>query len=85
MVGVFWFLRRPLLQVSIVPLLQSSVVVVSALNRQLSSETIFPKVWSLSAETYPEMSGETLLTLTFLSLRLSMVLKVENLSKETQT
>ena len=31
------------------------------------------------------MSGETLLTLTFLSLRLSMVLKVENLSKETQT
>ena len=48
------------------PLKPSSAAVVSALIRQMSAETIIPKVWSLSAETYSELSAEILLTLTFL-------------------
>ena len=44
----------------------SLVIVVSALIRQLSAETIIPKVWSLSAGTYSDLSAEFLMTLTFL-------------------
>ena len=61
-----------------------SVDAFSALNRYLSGETIISKICSLSAETYSEFRGEPLLTLTFLSCRLWLVLEVESLSKETQ-
>ena len=43
-----------------------SAAVVSALILQMIAETINPKVWSLSAETYSDLSSEILLPLTFL-------------------
>ena len=62
---------------------ETSVAVVSAFIRQLSAETINPKVWSLSAETYSVLSAEILLTLTFLCRWLRLVINVESLKKET--
>ena len=51
-----------------------SVDAFSAINCYLSAETIISKICSLSAETYSEFRGETLLTLTFLRCRLWLVL-----------
>ena len=62
---MFLFLKKVLYLLTLSHI-NVSVVVVSALIRQLSAETIIPKVWSLSAETYSDLSAEILMTLTFL-------------------
>ena len=54
-----------------------SVGVVSALNRQLSAETVIGKLWSLSAETYLYLSAETFLILTIKCWNLRVVISAE--------
>ena len=61
---------------------ETSVAVVSAFIRQLSAETINPKVWSLSAETYFDLSAETCLILTFECWNLQLWISAETYTSE---